>query len=99
MALTLAKEQRLQKVGLIALFEQHEDTWRRFAATAYAYTRGTWPEQAQVRPDDVAKPLRTTLEVSALLRNHLDVKRLTQKYYIDDFADLIIERTWAIISA
>jgi hypothetical protein len=98
MALTLAKEQRLRRARLIDLFEQHEEVWRQFAATAYAYTRETWPEGANVRPDDVSKPLKATLEVSSLLRNALDARKLTAKYYIDDFADLIVERTWAVIS-
>jgi hypothetical protein len=98
MSLSLATEQRLKRVKLHDLFSQHEVEWTKVAKTAYDFVKSTFPKNAKIRPDDVAKALEPIIEVDEKLRKYLDMKKLTQKYWISDFTDLIIERTWSTIS-
>lgn len=94
MALTLESEQRLTRSHLVVFFEAHRNDWRTAAQHTLSYLRENFPGGAAIRPDDVAKPLRSILEVDVRLRNELSRLKLTQKFWISDFVDLIIERTW-----
>jgi hypothetical protein len=98
MALTLESEQRLDSVGLVAFFDQHRAVWQAAAQETYNFLRRNFPQNAAIRHDDVAKALNPILEVNHLLRAKLDEEKLRGKYWISDFADLIIERTWQAIS-
>jgi hypothetical protein len=98
MALSLEAEQRLGKVDLIKLFGDRRKEWTAAAKTAYKYLKDTFPKNAKIRPDDVAGVLRPILAVNGPLREHLDAGRLTQKYWLTDFTDLILDRTWNEIS-
>ncbi|MBZ9737974.1 MULTISPECIES: hypothetical protein [unclassified Mesorhizobium] len=98
MALTLDAEQKLAAVGLVGIYNQHSLVWNDAARQAYVYIKAGFPNGAAVRPDDVAKAIKPVLEVNEILNAHLNVKRLTQKYWISYFADLIIDRAWAAIT-
>jgi hypothetical protein len=98
MALTLEAEQRLGNMELIKFFVDNEAVWEAVAKETYAFVKGKFPKSSKVRPDDVAKFLIPVLEVDTGFRNRLDVKPLRGKFWISDFADLIIDRTWARIS-
>jgi hypothetical protein len=98
MALTLEAEQRLRAVGLIEFFSAHEDNWIADARETYQFVRRNFPPAEMIRPDDVAKALKPILEVDPLLRGELNRGKLKQKYWIGDFADLIIDRTWSRIT-
>jgi hypothetical protein len=98
MALTLEKEQRLDAVGLIEFFDGEQATWRDLAKKSYDFFRANLPGDSHVRPDDVAKVLGPMVEVNEELRDCLNEKKLKQKYWISDFTDLVIDRTWGDIS-
>jgi len=98
MALSLEAEQRLGKAELIKLFDDRRKEWAAAAKTAYKYVKDTFPKNAKIRPDDVAKVLKPILAINDHLRDHLDAGRLTQKYWQTDFTDLILDRTWDEIS-
>jgi hypothetical protein len=51
-----------------------------------------------VRPDDVAKTLRPVVEIDKALRGELDKKKLSQKYWIDFFTSLVIDRAWPTLN-
>ena len=93
MALTLEVEMRLERAGLIAFFAANEAAWRGVAQDAYDYTKKQF-DGAAVRQDDIAKALRPVVEVHKGLRDELDKKKLSQKYWIDFFTSLIIDRSW-----
>lgn len=95
MALTLKAEQRLEAASLVELFEQHQEQWTAAAKRTYDFIQTSFPKDASVRPDDVAKALMPILEVDDILRNKLAEDKLRQKYWISDFTDLIIERVWS----
>jgi hypothetical protein len=97
MALTLEAEQRLRDVGLIDFFAAREADWLADAKETYEFVRRNFPTGETIRPDDVAKALRPILEVDPSLRGELNKSKLRQKYWISDFADLIIDRTWTHI--
>lgn len=97
MSLTLEVEQRLEKATLVALFTDHEADWRAAAQNAVDFIRSNFPAGSTIRPDDVAKALKPVIEVNERLKKRLLDKKLTQKYWVSDFADLIIERAWDII--
>jgi hypothetical protein len=98
MALTLEKEQRLGAAELIEFFEKEQKIWKDLAKRSYDYVHRNFPTNSRVRPDDVAKALEPIIEVSTKLRDYLNANKLKQKYWIQDFTDLVIDRTWADIS-
>jgi hypothetical protein len=90
-ALDATKEQALQDVSLIKLFEDHRDLWKADAKSAYGFSAGFLDV---VRPDDVLKPLLPVLEVAPKLREYLARNKLSQKYWYERFGELIIDRLW-----
>ncbi len=94
MALTLESEQRLTKVNLVVLYNQSKAKWGRLAKQSYQFVAKNFPDGATVRMDDVAKALVPLLEVHEDLQNALSQKKLKQKYWIQDFGDLILDRAW-----
>lgn len=94
MALTLDIQLKLDAAGLIEFFEADEGPWRDMAQKAFTYTREGFPVQAEVRPDDLAKTLKPFVEVDEGFRDELAEKKLRQKYWVDWFTALIIDRCW-----
>ncbi|MDP2008929.1 MAG: hypothetical protein Q8K11_02015 [Phenylobacterium sp.] len=94
MSLTRDMEQGLERNGLIAHFDANKAAWEATTQDAYDYTKKAFNGQT-VREDDVAKALRAAVEISPPLRTELDRKKLRQKYWIDHFTALVIDRTWA----
>lgn len=99
MGLTLDKEQKLQAASLVKFFNEREAAWRAVVKHGYDYIKGNFPADSHVRPDDVAKALLPIIEVDRNLRAYLDANKLTQKYWISFFTDLVIERTWNHVTA
>jgi hypothetical protein len=94
MALTLEAEQRLESVGLVDLFVDNQPNWLDAAKQTKDFIAGNFPEGAKIRRDDVAKALIPILEVNETLKDKLNEAKLRGKFWIKDFADLIIDRTW-----
>lgn len=94
MALTLEADQRLAAVGLVDLFNQHQAAWLGAATQTKAFITGNFPAGSPIRRDDVAKALVPILEVNEILKDELNASKLRGKFWIKDFADLIIDRTW-----
>jgi hypothetical protein len=95
LALTLEKEQRLRNAGLFDLFEKERALWKAMAREAYSYTkRYVERANARVRVDDVVGPLIEALKVTGNLEEHLDDKKLKEKYWVAWFGELILEQLW-----
>ena len=99
MALTLADEQRMRDSGVIAFYERDVDGWCAIVRDARTYLKEKFPAGAPVRPDDVAKALLPILEVDEDFKTFRDENKLRQKLWIRIFADLLIDRNWAVILA
>ncbi|MGA7386093.1 MAG: hypothetical protein WBW81_15785 [Methylocella sp.] len=94
MALTLIVEQRLGDAGLVKFFGAHRNAWKALAKKTYVFLKGNFPAGSEIRRDDVAKGLLPLVEVDEGLRAELHKSKLTQKYWITYFTDLIIDKTW-----
>lgn len=94
MALTLEAEQRLMDVGLDTFYNKHKNSWEEAAKQTYGFIKANFPPGAKIRRDDVAKALKPILEVNEDLREELDSNKLRGKFWVSDFADLIIDRCW-----
>src|SRR5437762_12350945 len=94
MALTLEALQRLTKVSLVDLFTKSQPEWTRLAEHSYKFVRDEFPKDASVRPDDVARALVPLLKVNDKLKTYLSTNKLREKYWITDFGDLILDRSW-----
>src|SRR5204862_32415 len=71
MSLTLESEQRMQKVSLIQFFTGSRAEWTRLAEGSYRFVRDEFPDDANVRPDDVAMALVPLLRVNERLVAYL----------------------------
>ncbi|APG11490.1 hypothetical protein BKD09_24460 [Bradyrhizobium japonicum] len=98
MALTLDKEQKLERAELIGFFESDQAMWEELVKQSHTFLKSNFPPESQIRPDDVAKALEPIVEVHEGLRDFLSANKLTQKYWIGYFTELIIDRTWAAIT-
>src|SRR5262245_61903995 len=94
MALTLEAEQRLELVGLVAFYDEHQADWLVAARETIDFIASGFPAGSKIRRDDVAKALVPILEVNETLKDKLESSKLRGKFWIRDFADLIIDRTW-----
>ncbi len=97
MALTLEAEQRMRDAGVIDFFEQDEAGWKATVKDTRTFLKDKFPEGSPIRRDDVAKALYPILEVHEEFKDFRNEKRLRPKYWIRDFADLLIDRTWDAI--
>src|SRR5271154_2434159 len=94
MGLTLKVQQDLEDVGLVKFFETDREMWTVLAREAFEYTRRSYTDSPQVRPDDVAQALSPVLARHKILRDFLKRKKIRGKHWITDFCDLVLERTW-----
>lgn len=94
MGLTLYWEQKLDAVGFVDFFDDNRAAWLAAATVALQYARGQFPDNSTIRRDDVAQFLIPVIEVDEVFKNHLDMNKLTQKYWARHYADLVIDRVW-----
>lgn len=94
MALTLEAEQRLTDVGVTAFYQQNAADWLATVRATKNFVAGNFPAGAPIRRDDVAKALVPILEVHEGFKDYRNAQKLRGKFWIKDFADLLIDRTW-----
>jgi hypothetical protein len=81
-------------MGTGKLVDGDREAWLDAARQTKAFIAGNFPQGSRIRRDDVAKALIPILEVNEVLKDALNEKKLRGKFWIKDFADLIIDRTW-----
>ena len=94
MALTLEAEQRMESVGMIEFYEANANAWFATVQESKKFVTRDFPDGALIRRDDVAKALIPILEVHETFQDFRNEKKFRPKYWIRDFADLLIDRTW-----
>jgi hypothetical protein len=94
MALTLEAEQRMEDVGLVAFYEVDDAAWLRTVQATKTFVHRNFPHGSLIRRDDVSKGLVPILEVHEEFKEYRNVHKLRGKFWIKDFADLLIDRTW-----
>jgi hypothetical protein len=93
-ALTLEAEQRMDTVGVVRFYEADAANWLATVTATKAFVSGNFPPGVLIRRDDVAKALVPILEVHEGFRDFRNAEKLRGKFWIKDFADLLIDRTW-----
>lgn len=93
MALTLEKQIRLDSAGVTAYFNTNRPAWKTAAKRAYDYIKTGFAGQP-VRIDDVVEPLVSVVEIDKSYRDLRNKKKLTQKYWIADFAEYVLDQVW-----
>jgi hypothetical protein len=101
MALNRVRELALGDAKLTELFAGDKNAlWRQLATDAYDFAaKPILESQHDVRQDDVIPALVIALQISEPLRNYLAAKKLTQKYWYEWFAELIVDRLWDQLQA
>lgn len=94
MALTLEAEQRMTDVGMVGFYLGSSVEWLDATRATKSFVAGNFPDGALIRRDDVAKALIPILEVHEGFKDFRNEKKLRGKFWIKDFADLLIDRTW-----
>jgi len=94
MALTLEAEQRMGDVGVVGFYESEAVVWLETVRATKRFVEGNFPNGALIRRDDVSKALIPILEVHEGFKDFRNTQKLRGKFWIKDFADLLIDRTW-----
>jgi hypothetical protein len=95
MSLTAEVELALQDKKLTDFFDDHRSALTEAATEAFAYAFGYVARiDLPLRRDDVAKILVPALETNDTLREFLSDKKIREKHWYRDFADLILDRLW-----
>ena len=94
MALTLEAEQRLNDTGIVEYYTDNAEAWLETVRDAKEFVARRFPADATIRRDDVAKALVPIVEVHEGYKDYRKREKLRGKYWIKDFADLLIDRTW-----
>jgi hypothetical protein len=94
MALTLEAEQRMRDVGAIAFYEEDAEAWFGTVRDTKAFLEAKFPPGSPIRRDDVAKALVPILEVHEGFKDFRNEQKLRPKYWVRDYADLLIDRAW-----
>ena len=94
MALTEVVRLRLVGKGFADLFDGHRAEWTGMAEDARTYMASSLGSTPTI--DDIRKALLPTMEINARLRYFSSEKKppLTQKYWIGDFTDYVLERVY-----
>ena len=94
MALTLEAEQRLTDTGVVAFYQGDAANWLDTVRQTKTFVTNNFPAGSLIRRDDVAKALIPILEVHEGFKDFRNAEKLRQKFWVKDFADLLIDRTW-----
>lgn len=94
MGLTLEAEQRMSDAGVVQFYEGSREAWTTLVRDTRTFVENNFPHGALIRRDDVAKALHPILEVHEGFKDYRNQQKLRAKYWIKDFADLLVDRTW-----
>lgn len=94
MALTLEAEQRMIDAGVIKFYEDNASEWFAAVLATKRFVADNFPPDAPIRRDDVAKVLFPIVEVHEAFKEFRNANKLRGKFWIKDFSDLLIDRTW-----
>jgi hypothetical protein len=90
MALTTTVRITLDGKGFGGLFEDHKAKYEGMVQTAYEVMAGQVPG-GQPTIDDVKKVLLPMVELDRSLRTHLGTRKCTEKHWISDFTDYVLD--------
>lgn len=90
MALTTTVRIALEGKRLTVLFDDHQAEWAAMVQKAYDLMAGQVPG-GRPTVDDVRKVLLPMVELNRPLRDYLARQRCTEKHWVGDFTDYILD--------
>jgi hypothetical protein len=91
------KLHRLKGKKFDELYEKHKTKWNAIVASATEYVKGYLEKTGEtVRPADISAILQNPIRVDPNFEAFVDKKRLTQKYWVEWFADYIVEQVYPL---
>jgi hypothetical protein len=94
MGLTLEVEHRLKGKGFDVLYQSAPEKWIEMAANARQYCEKFIKDDQPIRPGDISENLQNAIKTDSQFETHMKVKKLTQKYFIRDFSDYILDQIY-----
>ena len=76
------------------LYDEHESDWIALAQEARGLIAAHMEDGRNPTVDDIKKMLLPLVEIDPDLRTFLVSKGLTQKYWVDDFTDYVLDRVY-----
>ena len=95
MGLTVGVYTRLVDSGFVKLFGKKKARWVGQAKDWYKFLSKTSPRTYR---DDVAQHLALALEADSVFLDYAHSVKARGKYWLKDFADLIVEEGWRTIT-
>ena len=94
MGLTLEVEHRLKAKGFDDLYQNSSAKWIEMAANARQYCEKFIKDDQPIRPGDISENLQNAIKTDAQFEAHMKGKKLTQKYFVRDFSDYILDQIY-----
>jgi hypothetical protein len=94
MSLTLEIEHRLKAKGFDVLYDGQDAKWIEMAGKAREYCETFITAGETIRPGDISENLQNAIKTDAHFEAHLKARKLTQKYWIRDFSDYILDKIY-----
>jgi hypothetical protein len=94
MGLTLEYEHRLKAKGFDGLYQASPNKWIEMAANARQYCEKFIKDGQPIRPGDISENLQNAIKTDPAFEAHMKLKKLTQKYFIRDFSDYILDQIY-----
>ncbi|MCH8275567.1 MAG: hypothetical protein IH851_12340 [Armatimonadetes bacterium] len=95
MGLNVGVYTRLENSEFVQLFRSHRDLWVGQATDWYQFLAS---RSERTYRDDVAQHLALALEADNVFLDHATRVKARGKYWLKDFADLIVEEGWRTIT-
>lgn len=98
MSLTLEKLHRLEKKGFDTLYDDHADKWVAMVTNARVYAATFIDGGNVIRPGDVSAIIQNAIKVDPNFEEHVKAKSLQQKYWVEYFAEYILDRIYPTVA-
>ena len=92
MSLTLERLHRLRGKEFDKLYADNTETWQAMVAHATSFAKTYIGDGEKIRLGDVAEILHNSLKVNPKFENHVKAKSLQQKYWVEYFAEYIMDQ-------
>lgn len=94
MSLDTYKLHKLEAKEFDKLYENHDEKWNKMVEKAVDSVRACVEEGAAIKAGDVVAAVVHGISISKEFENHLETKKLIQKYWANWFAEYIVEQIY-----
>jgi hypothetical protein len=94
LSLTLEKLHRLRGKGFDKLYEDHDAKWIEMVNSGKTYAESFIVAGEKIRPGDISAIIQNAIKVDPQFEAHVKLKGLQQKYWVEYFADYILDQIY-----